>query len=236
VGIDAYPGNLKLNYAAADADAIVRLFQQQQGKLYGKVECKVIKDRQATRKEIEQGLAWLGAKMTHRDVGLVAFSGHGDRDDKGNFFLVPVDVDLANPAGSCVSGDFLKQRLREMPGRIIAMLDACHSGAAGERPRRAGLADDLVRDLISEDYGIVVMSSSRGHEVSIESPTVQHGYFTLAVVEGLEGKADNNRDGLVYLTEIDNYTFRRVQELSGGAQTPVMARPRTIRSFPLSKP
>jgi WD40 repeat protein len=236
VGIDDYPGGMKLDYAASDADAIVRIFQQQQGKLYGKVEAKVIKDKQATRLEIEKGLAWLGSKMTPRDVGVVCFSGHGDRDDSGNFFLIPVDVNLKNVPGTCVSGDLLKTRLRDMPGRLIAMLDACHSGAAGERKRRVGMTDDLVRDLISEDYGIVVMSSSRGHEVSIESPTVQHGFFTLAVVEGLEGKADSNRDGLVYLTEIDNYTLRRVRELSDGAQTPVMARPRTIRSFPLSKP
>jgi WD40 repeat protein len=236
VGINDYPGELKLNYAASDADAIVRIFQQQQGKLFTKVETKVIKDRQATRKEIERGLAWLASKMTHRDFGLVTFSGHGDRSDDGNFFLIPVDVDVRNVAGSCVSGEYLKKRLRDMPGRMIAVLDACHSGAAGERQRRAGLTDDLVRDLISEDYGIVVMSSSRGHEFSLESPTVKHGYYTLALVEGLEGKADSNRDGYVYLTEIDSYTLRRVRELSEGAQTPIMAKPRTVRSFPLAKP
>ena len=68
-----------------------------------------------------------------------------------------------------------------MPGRVIAMLDACHSGAASEGPRRPNRAqpDDLVRDLISEEYGIIVMSSSLGREFSLESVKVKQGFFTL---------------------------------------------------------
>jgi uncharacterized caspase-like protein len=125
-----------------------------------------------------------------------------------------------------------------MPGRMIAMLDACHSGAAGETPRRRNraLADDLVRDLISEDYGIVVLSSSLGTEYSMEHPSIQHGFFTLALIEGLQGKADFNGDGLIHLTELDAYAGPRVKELTQGFQHPVMAKPATIRSFPLAKP
>jgi uncharacterized caspase-like protein len=245
IGINDYPGDLKLNYAAGDADAIVRALQPQQGKVFGKVEAKLIKDRQATRQGIEEGLAWLGGKMTSRDVGLVSFSGHGDRDEQGNFFLIPVDVDARDLAGSCVSGDMLKKRLAAMPGRLLTLLDACHSGAAGTAQRRVGLTDDLVRDLISEEYGVVVLSSSRGDEFSRESDEARHGYFTLALVEALQNKGALkslpqhqvvSENGYVYLNEIDFYTLRRVRELSGNAQTPVMAKPRTIRSFALAKP
>jgi len=238
VGINDYPGELKLNYAAPDADAIVAAFQQQQGKVFGKIEAKLIKDKEATRQGIEQGLSWLGEKMTSRDVGLVSFSGHGDRDEQGMFYLIPVDVNIRNISGSCVSGDFLKKRLAAMPGRLLTVLDACHSGAAGAAQRRAGMTDDLVRDLISDDYGIVVLSSSRGDEYSLESPEVQHGFFTLALTEALQlqGKSDVNKDGYVYLNDLDFYTMKRVRELSGNRQTPVMSKPRTIHSFALGKP
>jgi WD40 repeat protein len=235
IGINAYPGDLKLNYAAGDADAIVESFQKQRGPVFGKVEAKIVKDRQATRQGIEQGLAWLAGKMTSRDVGLVSFSGHGDRDEQGNFYLIPVDVNARDLAGSCVSGEVLKKRLAAMPGRLVLLLDACHSGAAGAAQRRLGLTDDLVRDLISEEYGVVVLSSSRGDEYSLESDQARHGYFTLALVEALQGKSEVNKDGYVYLNDIDFYTLRRVRELSGNLQTPVMAKPRTIRSFALGK-
>jgi WD40 repeat protein len=245
VGIDDYPGDLKLRYAAGDADAIGRVLQAQQGKVFGKVEVKLIKDRQATRQGIEQGLTWLAGKMTSGDVGVVSFSGHGDRDERGNFFLIPVDVNARDVAGSCVSGELVKQRLAAMPGRLVALLDACHSGAAGAAQRRVGLTDDLVRDLISEEYGVVVLSSSRGDEYSLESDQARHGYFTLGLLEALENKPKlkmlpehqvSAEDGYVYLNEIDYYTLWRVREMSGNAQTPVMAKPRTIRSFRLAKP
>lgn len=121
------------------------------------------------------------------------------------------------------------------PGRVIAVLDACHSGAAGGVHRRpAHAADDLVRDLISEEYGVIVMSSSLGREYSLESQRVKQGYFTLALVEGLSGKADNNQDGLIFLNELDGYTARRVRLLSDGLQHPTTARPPGVRSFLLA--
>jgi uncharacterized caspase-like protein len=237
VGIDEYPGPMRLHYAGADADAITKALRGQTGKTFRQVEVKLVRDRDATRKGIEQGLAWLGSKMTPRDVGVLFFSGHGYRDRNGTFYLVPVDVSDKDPEGTCVSGDYLKRTLGAMPGRLVAMLDACHSGAAGEGPRLRdrALADDLVRDLITEEYGVIVMSSSLGREYSMESPEIKQGFFTLALVEGLAGQADLNKDGQVHLNELDVYASRRVQLMTHGRQNPVMAKPAVIRSFPLAR-
>jgi hypothetical protein len=121
------------------------------------------------------------------------------------------------------------------------MLDACHSGSAAlgampgrKRPPRQA-TDDLVRDLVTDDYGVVVMCSSMGHEYSIESTDTKHGFFTLGLVEGLSGKAGFNKDRLIHIHEVDAYAFRRVRELSDGQQNPVTGRPPTIRSFPLAR-
>jgi len=54
-------------------------------------------------------------------------------------------------------------------------------------------------------------------------------------VEGLAGQADLNRDGVIYLSELEQYTNGRVKALSGGKQNPIMAKPPTIRSFPLAQ-
>ena len=79
------------------------------------------------------------------------------------------------------------------------------------------------------------MCSSMGREFSMESAEVKHGYFTLALVEGLAGSADYNKDGVVQLNELDLYVTDRVKELSKGMQHPVTARPTSIRSFPLTR-
>jgi WD40 repeat protein len=236
-GISAYPGDLRLNYAASDAELMTKTFRGQQAKAFAKVEIKLIQDKRATRAAILDGLKWLKDKMSPQDIGLIFLSGHGLRDDKGNFHFVPIDVDQKKIPGSCLSGEQMKPILAETPGRIILMLDACHSGAAGPLGAEASkkLADNLIRDLVTDDYGVIVISSSRGTEFSLESPETKAGYFTFAFTEGLGGPADLNRDGFIYLSEIDQYCSRRVGQLSEGQQHPVVTRPPTIRSFPLGR-
>jgi WD40 repeat protein len=240
VGISAYAGKAKLNYAHKDAIVLERTLKERAKGVFARVETKLITDKAATRKAILDGLAWLRSVMTARDVGIIFFAGHGAQDPEGNFHLVPVDVDPKDPRGTCIAGELLKQKLGDMPGRLIAMLDACHSGASaegkmpGKRPARQA-TDDLVRDLVTDDYGVIVMCSSLGHEYSLESTETGHGFFTLGLVEGLNGKADLNDDRVIHIHEVDAYAFVRVRGLSRGQQNPVTGRPPNIRSFPLAR-
>jgi WD40 repeat protein len=236
-GVSDYPGKLRLNYAASDADVITRTLKQTGERVFQKIEVKLLKDQEATRQALVRELTELTKRLTPQDVAVVFFSGHGARDKDGNFYLVPVDVNAGDLKSSCVSGERLKALLAEMPGRVILLLDACHSGAAadgGLAPGKA-LTDELVRDLVTDDYGVIVMSSSLGREYSLESSAVKQGYFTLALVEGLSGRADFNRDSFVYLNELDQYTAQRVKELSDDQQHPVTSKPPSIRAFPLSR-
>jgi hypothetical protein len=77
-----------------------------------------------------------------------------------------------------------------MPGRLIAMFDACHSGAAAEG-LATGIAatDDLVRDLVTEDYCVIVMCSSLGREYSIESSAVNQGSSRWPWLRGFPAKS-----------------------------------------------
>jgi hypothetical protein len=238
VGVSAYPGKLKLDCAARDARDLASLWQSKSGTLFRKVEIKLLTDDKATRADILGGLDWLRKQMTQRDIGIVSFSGHGTRDSNGSFFLAPVDIDPENVLATCVPGELLKKTLAGLPGRLLLLLDACHAGSVDGDKRKAigGLTDDLVRDLVTDDYGVVVLCSSTGREFSLEDADQGHGFFTQALLEGLSGKADFNKDGVIYLNELDLYVTERVKELSGGKQHPVTAKPTSIRSFPLSKP
>jgi uncharacterized caspase-like protein len=232
VGINDYPdeGN-KLRYAASDARTIARVLAEKTKNVFGKVELKLILDRDATRANVMAGLEWLEKNMTPHDVGLFFFSGHGTKDDNDNFYLCTVDVgrDLNR---TCVSGDIMKQKLTNMPGRVIAMLDACHSGAA---KFSVGRADNLVRDLQNDDCGVIVIAASLGEEFSLESQVEKGGYFTLALTEGLTGKADFNQDGVIQLNEVLQYTVKRVREMSDEKQHPASSSSAKIKPFALTK-
>jgi len=233
-GVSAYPGPMRLRFAASDAELIARTFQERSTTTFGKVEVRVVTDAEATRQGLLDGLQWLEERMTPQDVGVFFFSGHGGRDDAGNFFLVPVDVSQRNPTGSCLNGEVVRKALSDMPGKLIAVLDCCHSGSVAEN-MRSGRADNLVRDLVAEENGVVVMCSSLGREYSLESTQTRAGFYTLGLVEGLSGQADYNRDRVVHIHELDAYSARRVRELSQGRQNPVVGKPAAIRSFPLAR-
>jgi WD40 repeat protein len=235
VGISAYPGDMKLHYAASDALLLKEAFETYSKDVFGKVEVRLLTDATATRKNIVDGLDWLKTNVEAKDVGVVSFSGHGMRDDDGRFYLVTVDIDKRNPEGTCLSGDEFKNRLESLPGRIVAILDACHSGAVAEKDKaHAPRTDNLVRDLVSEDSGVIVMCASLGREVSWENSQTKAGFFTFALVEGMREFGDIDQDGLVYINELDRYAAARVAQLSKGGQTPTLGRPPTIRPFPIA--
>jgi uncharacterized caspase-like protein len=237
IGVAEYPGSLSLNYAGLDAQAVDRVFREHGGKLR-EVKTNVLVDQNATRANIMKGLQWLKREMTQRDVGVIFFSGHGMKDQAGDFYLLPVDGDPKDLFSTAVPGSQLRDFLSGVPGKVITLLDACHSGAAGDEKRKSAgaLTDALVRDLINEDCGVVVMCSSLGREFSLESNQHRQGYFTVALTQGLAGAADYDGDSIVDLKELDLYVTKEVKRLTDGRQHPVTEWPTTFFSPPLTMP
>ena len=63
-----------------------------------------------------------------------------------------------------------------------------------------------------------------------------HGFFSRALIEGLEGKGPrNSHNGIVYLHHLEQYVIDRVQELSKDQQHPVSIKP-AMPPLPLAKP
>jgi uncharacterized caspase-like protein len=126
----------------------------------------------------------------------------------------------------------------DIPCRVILMLDACHSAGVGPlRIKRAQAPlDGLQRSFADEEVGVVVWVAAQGPEQSREDGKLHHGLFTLAVMEGLSGKAGVNKKGEVHLSALDQYVFDRVTELSKDLQHPSMGRPPFIYSFALARP
>src|SRR5207244_4151360 len=134
-------------------------------------------DKEATRAGILDGLAWLKKQMRQQDVAVLFFAGHGTMNDKGKFFLLPCDVQLERLEDSSVSGDEVKKRLAELPGRVLVLLDACHSGKIGGLRTKARMGE-LTRDLSDEDCGVIVMCAAMDREEAGEKNG--HGFFAKA--------------------------------------------------------
>jgi uncharacterized caspase-like protein len=160
------------------------------------------------------------------DLVLLFVAGHGMDDDAGDFFFLPSDAafqaDGTIRRSRAISWRELKA-VFDVPARKIILLDTCHSEGVTGRKTRGPETDGLIREL-SDTRGMI-LSSSRGKELSQESAEWGHGAFTLALLEGMEGKADFLHKGVISLLALATYVTERVPELTRGAQHPIMDSP-----------
>ena len=70
------------------------------------------------------------------------------------------------------------------------------------------------------DRSLFSLTASRDREQSFESPEWGggHGIFTYYVVKGLEGSADENRDGIVTADELAEYVHTEVRRATGAGR------------------
>ncbi len=225
IGISAYneqyANNLRLNYADRDAHDLASALVNTQGSLYADVKVQVLQNGDANRSGIIQALETIKNEMANRgdnDLAVVHFSGHGAMFD-GRFYLLPADVDARTPASikaTALSIDEFNNELHDLAqhGRVLVLLDACHSGATlamDSTKLRAELAQ----------ANVTVLTSSSGRQVSLEDAKWQHGAFTMALLDAFnDPAADINRNGLISTTGLAHYLTTRVRTLTEGAQTP----------------
>ena len=235
VGVSRH-GNrmLDLRFPAKDARDFSALFEKQRGVLYQDVELRLLADEKATRGAVLEALDWIRTQTTSRDVAMIFLAGHGMNDNAGNLYFLPYDANIDRLAGTAVPSSEISKTIASIAGKVIYFMDASpvkKSGATG-----LGTDFDVTRvlnELSSAENGAIVFCSSSGRPYSIENERWGNGAFAMALIEGLSGKADYLGTKRVTVNQLDLYVLERVKELTGGRQTPVTAKPQTIRDFPI---
>src|SRR5262249_29385548 len=125
--------------------------------------------------------------------------------------------------------------LSKIGGKVLVFLDTCHSGDVmhgGKAPLQVSL-DKFANELSAAENGAVVFASSTGSQLSWEDPSWGNGAFTKALVEGLDGKADIRKIGVIRVSALEDYVYDRVKELTEGKQKPMVAKPKMVENFPI---
>jgi uncharacterized caspase-like protein len=107
------------------------------------------------------------------------------------------------------------------PGVVQAVADAAKD--ATRPPEERDIATQAVQTLGAlaiAPTGTFVLSSSSGHEVSLESVDLQGGVFTHYLVNGLDGAARRPGNGSLRLSELWMFVSRSVTQFTGGQQHP----------------
>jgi uncharacterized caspase-like protein len=233
VGISQYKAVQPLRYADKDALAFYDYLTQHIG--IPKEQITLLVNEHATLTSLKRTLGTdLKRKAGEKDTVIVYYAGHGapeadssaGDDDGLEKYIVPYDADprdLYTTALPMREIETIFQRLT--PERIIFISDSCYSGATAGRTfataaRRAIVSENFLARL-SKGKGRIVLSASKASEVSEEREDLGHGVFTYYLLEGLKGKADADKDGIVTVDEVYAYVSRKVPEATGQNQHPV---------------
>ena len=237
VGMSKYRNaSYNLDFAAKDANDFSRAMSLQKGSLYRDVEVRVLTDGRATKDDVLDGLEWLKREVTSRDVGILFLAGHGLNDNAGNYYFLPHDVNPEQLLRTGVAQNDIKLALNSIAGKALFFIDSCHSGNALGTAKTRGIVDvnAVVNELTSAENGVIVFAASTGRQLSQEAPEWGNGAFTKAVVEGLTGRADFRKTGVITHKALDFYVAERVKELTKGQQSPVSITPSGISDFPIA--
>ncbi len=226
-----------LAYAHLDAEELAETFKKQNKSLFKRVETRVLTERSASASRISSHLKWWASRASQKDLAVVFLSGHAAQAEDGQYYFVPHDADVARLSETAFKLADLKAALESLPAKVLLIVDTSHAGAAAHTAASATEVDiaSLIRGSFSPRSGIAVMAASSGTEQSFESDQWKHGAFTVALLEALKGRADYDRDRVVFLKEVAHYLQKRVPALTGGRQHPTVEIPSTLPNFPLSQ-
>ncbi|MBL8060357.1 MAG: caspase family protein [Chthonomonas sp.] len=201
-----------------------------------------------TRNNILRWFDEVSKKATSSDIVMVFFAGHGmDKlgSKSGYFFLTseadPNSLSEANIGQVSISGEDLQTRLKAVAAnKQIVILDTCHSGAAASNVvgLERSVSGDYQRawDSIRQATGTWMLAGAAADQLSYESPNVDHGMLTYALLEAIDkANSDGLRPGQSGELFVDverwlNYAANRVESLKNEVGLPGIQRPQFKRA------
>jgi WD40 repeat protein len=263
IGVSAYPNlpeEYQLAYAEDDARGVVDAFARQvgDGKPYSAIHSTTVLGADVTPKAVTDALATL-AGMKEDDVALVFFAGHGVKptaDEDMVFLTSRAAKNLASVRENSVGWRAVSDALASARGRVVVVLDACHSGHLTQElvVPNGLLASALVS---SGRAGAFVFAAAKGRQTSFEPagtrglvldpgprPLVvpqpadggaHHGFFTGALLASLASpETDADGDGAVQMSELVDAVTDRVALATKGQQVPWVARREIVGDFAIA--
>ena len=228
IGIDKFPDASKnLKFSVQDIRNMALEFREKYGD-------KCIIDTLFGNKVTVNNVTALKKKLLQSDVNdkvIIAYSGHGKLSSKDfDYFLSAFNFDFNNPAQNGLPYDSLENLLDGIPARKKLMLiDACNSGEVDKEEMKKQLTKaninltqqnfELMQQLfvnINKGTGATIIAATSGLGEALELPKLGNGLLTHTILENMQKNIHVN------LSQLKQYVYKRVPELSASFQTPTV--------------
>jgi len=144
------------------------------------------------------------------DVVLFYFSGHGTVRDGISYLLCRDSFNNAL-TDTAIPIKNIRRIMQESLARIkIIILDACHSGAIKGVKDSGIMSKEFYDTIYPVPEGFMILTSCKLNEYSYEYEEMKKSVFSYYFIEGLNGNADKDNDGLITLTDSHKYAYDNV--------------------------
>jgi hypothetical protein len=233
VGINRYTSDFQpLNYCVNDAMVLSETFQKldySTKTLHDDLEDSTLNPNKSN---IETELIDLVNSLNPDDTLFVHFSCHGTvLEDQA--FLITSDTRRRRIRQTAVSMQEIIDVMKAARAKkLVLSLDVCHGGV---EMGRALIDDEFIHNVYINAEGFALIAASTARQQAYETHEHKHGLFTYFLIKGLSGDADINDDGIISVSELNDYLLdeiRRWNLCNGGVQTPTF-RTEGIGDIPL---
>lgn len=144
------------------------------------------------------------------DSILFYFSGHGTVRNDSSYLLCRDSFNNALTE-TAISINNIRRIMQDSLARIkIIILDACHSGAIKGVKDSGMMLQEFYDTVYPAPEGFIILTSCKLYEYSYEYEEMEKSVFSYYFIEGLNGNADKDKDGLITLTDSHKYTYDNV--------------------------
>lgn len=222
IGIENYVAAPPIPGAIADAKKVAEAFRQ-----LGFDEVVEFYDKDAGSRRLHQVFNdWLLRKVGRMDRLVIFYSGHAgsrqDTDGQEQGYLVPFDAPINNAAKSVTVEQLREFTRRSASKHTLLILDVPISGWETAKSQELTLEGRLSPEPETERRAVQVISAAGRGEVS-ERPD-NKSRFVQALLTGLSGAADLDKNGWLMASELGVYLAQQVGADSSGKQIPTSLR------------
>lgn len=200
-------GFRNLNVTVNDATALNDLLTSQRGKLYRKVHSYLLTEEKATRQGVTEAMSQISSQAKPNDTVIILLSSHGDVFG-GKYYTMLYQGDSRKLDATALAQEELQDFYASLKSKTLLLIDTCTAGAALlSQPKApinatqtiiAGMNDTVSKSktvagskAYVNEYRVFITAAGPNQE-SLESASLQHGYFTYAVLEALRGEFEPN--------------------------------------------
>lgn len=222
VGVEHYLLAPSIPGALADAKTVAQAFRQM-----GFDEVVEVYDKDASFRHLQQLLSdMLPRKVGRMDRLMLFYVGHSgvtqDAEGKDLGYLVPSDAQVNNVAKS-ITFDQLKEFTRRLAAKhTLLILDTAVRGWETTAPQQLSLEGRLSPEDDTERRAMQVITAGDKGEVS--KRVGDASVFVKALLTGLQGAADLNKNGWLMASELGAYLEKEIPGVTQGQQHPISAR------------